>query len=293
MLANSVSQIKKGTVMKGKKVIVADSSANLFQVYLADFTPVPLKILAGEKEYVDDEKLDVAGMLADLEAYKGRSGTSCPSVGDWLQSFGDAEEVYGVSLTSHLSGCYNAACIAAEQYMTKHPGRKVFILDSLSTGPELELLIEKYRDLLECGQAFDVIREKFSEYLKRTHLLFSLESLSNFAKNGRVSPTLAAAANLLGIRIVGRASNEGELEPLHKCRGEKRAIRQLWDIMQQSGSAGGKVRIRHSDNPGAAEMLCGEIISSYPTADIKIGTNRGLCSYYAEKGGVLVGFENV
>lgn len=277
--------------MKRKTVIVADSSANLFQADCAGFLPVPLKILTDEKEYVDDERLDVASMLADLREHKGRSGTACPSVGDWLQAFGDAEEVYGVSLTSHLSGCYNAACIAAEEYMAEHPGRKVFILDSLSTGPELELLIEKYRELIETGCSFEEIQERIAQYLKQTHLLFSLESLSNFAKNGRVSPALAAAANILGIRIVGRASNAGELEPLHKSRGEKRAMKQLWECMQESGYVGGKVRIRHSDNLNAAEMLSGEIRSGYPDADISIGVNRGLCSYYAEKGGVLVGFE--
>lgn len=277
--------------MKRNTVIVADSSANLFQPDCADFLPVPLKILTDEKEYVDDERLNVASMLADLREYKGRSGTACPSVGDWLQAFGDAEEVYGVSLTSHLSGCYNAACIAAEEYMAEHPDRKVFLLDSLSTGPELELLIEKYRELIETGCPFEEIQERIAQYLKQTHLLFSLESLSNFAKNGRVSPALAAAANILGIRIVGRASNAGDLEPLHKSRGEKRAMKQLWECMQESGYAGGKVRIRHSDNLNAAEMLSGEIRSSYPDADISIGENRGLCSYYAEKGGILVGFE--
>ena len=108
--------------------------------------------------------------------------------------------------------------------MAERPDRKVFILDSLSTGPELELLIEKYRELIDSGLTFDEIKATILEYSKQTHLLFSLESLSNFAKNGRVSPTLAKAANLFGIRIVGRASDEGELEPMHKCRGEKRAI---------------------------------------------------------------------
>lgn len=115
--------------MQRKNVIVADSSANLFQADRAGFMPVPMKIIAG----------------------------------DWLHAFGDAEEVYGVSLTSHLSGCYNAACIAAEEYMAEHPGRKVFILDSLSTGPELELLIEKYPELIEAGYAFDVIQQRIKE----------------------------------------------------------------------------------------------------------------------------------
>ena len=278
--------------MQKKTIIVSDSSANLYGSDCADFMPVPLKILAGQKEYVDDETLDVAGMLTELQEYKGRSSTACPGVGDWLQAFGDAEEVYGVSLTSHLSGCYNAACIAAEDYMAEHPGRKVFILDSLSTGPELELLIEKYHELLKFGFSFDGVQEQIREYAQRTHLIFSLESLSNFVKNGRVSPALAAAANLLGIRIVGRASSEGELEPLRKSRGEKRAIRQLWECMLDGGFAGGKVRIRHSENQAAAEQLAQIIRESYPNCDIRIGVNRGLCSYYAEKGGVLVGFES-
>lgn len=51
--------------------------------------------------------------------------------------------------------------------------------------------------------------------------------MSNFAKNGRVSPLLAKAVDILGIRIVGRASAEGELEPMHKCRGEKIALQKL------------------------------------------------------------------
>lgn len=71
-----------------KKRIVADSSANLFQDDFVDFMPVSLKILTDEKEYVDDEALDVALMLADLKEYKGRSGIACPSVGDWMQPLG-------------------------------------------------------------------------------------------------------------------------------------------------------------------------------------------------------------
>lgn len=139
--------VHKERICYEEKRIVADSSANIFQDDFVNFIPVPLKILAGEKEYVDDKALDVAGMLSDPGEYKGRSGTACPSVGDWLQAFGDAED-----------------------YRAEHPERKVFILDSLSTGPELELLIKKYCELIESGYPFDVIQDKSIEYLKRTHL---------------------------------------------------------------------------------------------------------------------------
>lgn len=115
--------------------------------------------------------------------------------------------------------------------------------------------------------------------------------MSNFAKNGRVSPLLAKAVDILGIRIVGRASAEGELEPMHKCRGEKTALQKLVNGMLEEGYAGGRIRIRHSENPTMAVRLVEELRKAFPNADITVGANRGLCSYYAERGGILVGFE--
>lgn len=271
--------------------IVDDSSANLYTLDGADFSAVPLKIIAGSSEYVDDTNLDVPAMLAGLREHKGKSSTACPSVGDWLDAFGDADIVYGCTITSHLSGCYNAAAIAAEEYMSKYPERKVFILDSLSTGPEMQLITEKFRELANAGMAFEQVCEEMKAYSSRTHLMFSLESLSNLAKNGRVSPALAAAAGLLGIRIVGTASEIGDLKPLHKCRGEKRAVHKLWECMKELGYHGGKVRITHTYNEKAVNALAEYIRSEYPEADISVGLNHGLCCFYAEEGGFLAGFE--
>lgn len=271
--------------------IVADSSANLNALDRVDFTSAPLKIIAGEKEYTDVETLDVAGMLKDLREYKGKSSTACPGVGDWLEAFEGADEVYGVAITSNLSGCYNAAAIAAEEYMAANPGAKVFILDSLSTGPEMELILEKYRELIEAGKSFEEICAAIQEYSKQTHLIFSLESLNNFARNGRINPAVAAAVGFLGIRIVGKASAEGTLEPMHKCRGEKKALQQLMTCMKEMGFQGGKVRLAHSYNPEAADKFAGMIREQYPDCEITIRLNRGLCCYYAEEGGLLVGFE--
>ncbi len=272
--------------------LVTDSSSNMYTMDGIDFSSAPLKIIAGDKEYTDTETLDVVGMLKDLKEYKGKSSTACPGVGDWMDAFDGADMVFGVAITSNLSGCYNAASIAAEDYMAEHPEKKVFILDSLSTGPEMELILEKYRELIQADKGFEEICEEIQEYCKRTHLLFSLESLTNFAKNGRISPAVAAAIGLLGIRVVGRASDVGTLEPMHKCRGEKKALQQLMESMKEAGYQGGKVRLSHSYNAEAAEKLAGMIKAQYPDADISIRYNRGLCCYYAEEGGVLVGFES-
>ena len=271
--------------------LVADSSANIHTNPSMEVAYVPLKIVTDQKEYTDTETLDVPGMLKDLKEYKGKSGTACPSISDWIDAFGDADEVYGVAITSNLSGCYNAGSIAAEEYMNSHPGARVFLLDTLSTGPEMQLILEKFAELINAGKSFDEICEEIRAYHARTHLLFSLESLDNFAKNGRVNPIVAKAVGVLGIRIVGKASDEGTLQQLHKCRGEKRALQQLLDCMIEMGYNGGKVRISHSYNEDGAATFADMLRTKFPMCDISIVCNRGLCCYYAEEGGILVGFE--
>ncbi len=271
--------------------LVADSSANIHTHPAMDVSYIPLKIVTDHQEYTDTTILDVPGMLNDLRQYKGKSGTACPSINDWIEAFEDADTVYGVAITSNLSGCYNAASIAANEYMASHPNAKVFILDSLSTGPEMQLILEKYQELIDAGKSFDEICAAIKEYHAHTHLIFSLESLDNFAKNGRVSPIVAKAVGVLGIRIVGKASAEGTLEPMHKCRGEKRALQQLATSMSEMGYTGGKVRITHSYNENAANTFAEMLRNRYPNCDIAISCNRGLCCYYAEEGSVLVGFE--
>lgn len=271
--------------------IVADSSANLPKLSGISYASVPLKIVTDQKEYVDDETLDAAQMVAELEAYKGRSGTSCPSVGEWLEAFGDADYVFTVAITSNLSGCHNSAVQAKQVYEEQHPGRRVCCLDTLSTGPEMVLIAEKLRELVDAGLDFDAIEAQIREYMKKTHLLFSLESLENLAKNGRVNKVVAKAAGILGIRVVGKASDVGTLQQMHKCRGEKKALSTILEEMEKHGFTGGKVRIAHGLNENGAKALLELIKASYPNIEATIVPFTGLCSFYAERGGIMVGFE--
>lgn len=271
--------------------IVADSSADTLALEGVAFACAPLKILTDDKEYIDDASLNVAGMARELSAYKGKSSTACPSVGDWLTAFGEAERVICVTITSNLSGSYNAACIAKQDYEEQHPGRRVFVLDSLSAGPELRLLLEKLRELLQADMDFDAVCDAITAYAGKTGLLFILESMKNLANNGRVNPIVAKAAGILGIRAVGKASNVGTLELLNKCRGQSKALSAIADNMQALGYCGGRVRICHCGNEAAANLLRALLIARYGQIETEIYPARGLCSFYAEQGGLLVGFE--
>ena len=209
----------------------------------------------------------------------------------WLTAFDGGDEIYAVTITSALSGSYNAAMAARELYLQEHPGAKVAVFDSLSTGPELRLILEKLRDLTAQGLPFEQMEAQTREYMHHTRLLFSLQSLHNMAQNGRVSKVAAAAVGVLGIRIVGTASAEGTLQQLNKCRGDRKALPELLEHMQKAGFHGGKVRITHVNNPALAGTFLEQLKAAWPEADASIAPSSGLCSYYAEEGAIMVGFE--
>ena len=271
--------------------IVADSSADLFSLDTAPFAAASLKIITAENEYVDIEATDVKKMVDDLSKYKGKSSTSCPNPEDWIEAFGDAQHIFCVTITGTLSGSYNAACIAKEIYEEQHAESRVHVINSLSAGPEMKLIIEKISELEKDGLGFDEIVDEINTYMSKTGLIFMLESMKNLANNGRVSPLVAKAAGLLGIRVVGKASDRGDLEPLDKCRGEQKAIETLVSRMKSLGFKNGKVRIAHCFNEDAAKKLKERVLEKFAAAQIEIYKCGALCSFYAEKGGMLIGFE--
>ena len=275
-----------------KRKIVVDSSSNLSRMQGIDFACVPLKIITDEQEYVDAPETDAFAMAHALRSYKGKSSTSCPNVGDFLTAYEGADEIFVVTITGTLSGCNNAARMAAEEYQDNHPGARVFVLDSLSTGPEMCLLARRMAALAATDAAFDEICQDAEAYSQHTHLLFSLESLNNLARNGRVKLTAAVVARALGIRVLGQASPQGELDLICKTRGEHGVLERIILEMKAKGYAGGPVQIAHCDNENAARRLKLMIEAVWQNARAEIVPCGALCSFYAELGGLLVGYED-
>ncbi|MBR3876355.1 MAG: DegV family protein [Clostridia bacterium] len=272
--------------------IVSDSSSDLRELSEIDFESAPLKIITDNKEYIDDASLDVVGMLSDLKTYKGKSRSSCPNSEEYLRAFGDVENIFCITITSNLSGSFNSASIAAKQYKEAHPDCNIHVIDSLTTGPETALVIEKLRSLILEGEDFESIKEEITDYnTNHTRLLFALESMHNLANNGRVNPIVAKMAGLLGIRAIGRASDVGTLEMICKSRGPVAMVNDIFANMVGDGYKGGRVKIHHANNLSATELLISKIRESYPDAQIDVGFAGGLCSFYAEQGGLLIGFE--
>lgn len=271
--------------------LVADSSCDLLSLDGVDFVSVPLTLRTETEEFRDDARLDVDAMVATLRATKGRSYSACPNVADWEKAFGESGDVLAFTITSSLSGSYGAACVAKQSCEERDPSRRIRVVDTLSAGPETMLLLEKAASAQRGGASFDEVCRVVEELQRHTHLLFSLESMHNLAQNGRISKLAATAAGVLGIRAVGQASAEGTLEMLGKCRGERKTQEFLLQEMERLGYKGGSVRIGHCGNAAFSLELYTELRRRFPNADVRRYPLRGLCSYYAERGGIMMGFE--
>ncbi|MBO7208452.1 MAG: DegV family protein [Clostridia bacterium] len=266
--------------------IVADSSSNIKG---GNCAVVPLKIYLGEKEYIDNDGLDVRQMMVDFGNSKEKSSTSCPNISEWLDAFEGSDEIFAITISSNLSASYSCAINAKEQYLSEHENAKVCVIDSLSVGPEMELIVEKITELHNEGKDFYEIEKEVTEFQKRTHLMFWLKSLDNLARNGRINGAVAKVVSALGIEIVGKASDVGELQLLHKCRGKNKSYAKILQELEINGFSG-KCIISHCNNVQDALRLKELINEKFPGAEIIVNECGGLCCYYAQDGGVVLGY---
>ena len=269
--------------------IVSDSASNLLQG-TQWYQSVPLKIL-GQQEYIDDGSQDVAEMVHHLKHFKGKSSSSCPNVSDWLDAFEGHQCIFAVTITQRLSGSYNAAVQAANTYREEHPDARIYVIDSMAAGPEMAMIVDKIRTLMDQGMDPDQVMEQVKDYQSHLYTLFCLESLTNLARNGRVNPTVAKLAGVLGIRVCGEAQ-QGQIVPIHKARGAKKALNTLVEMIVERGFQDGcLLRVAHCLAPETAQALGDAILEKFPGARFQMETTGVLCSYYAEQGGLMIGFE--
>ena len=271
--------------------IVSDSSSNVYELKGVNYSTVPMKIIAGDKEFVDTKELKLDEMVKFLKQYKGKSGSSCANAQEWLDAFGDADVAFGVTISKNLSGSYNAAQQAAEDFKEAYPDKQIYIFDSLAAGPQQAMLCDKIAELVKEGHDFDTIVEKARDYHNHTHIIFCLESLTNLARNGRLNPAVAKIAGAIGIRVCGDVKG-GEIIPVVKPRGAKKAFAALVELLAERGYEDGKlIRVAHCFGEENALGFKAAVLERYPNANFVIEHTTGLCSFYAEAGGLMIGFE--
>ena len=274
--------------------IVADSSCDLTAELKKelDVTLVPLTIRVGEKNFRDDETLNLDEMMRAIKAHDKAAQSACPSPQDFIDAFGEAKSVFVVTMTAALSGTYNSAMKAKELFQEETETSFVHIFNSKGSSVKETMIAVKLKELIDMKLTESDIVEKTEHYIENMKYIFQLGSLDTMIKNGRVSKLKGMIANVLNIRPILRSSPEGEVELIENVRSEKKSLRRLVELIGEMGDnfEDKILGISHCYASEKAEYLKKEIESRYPFKKVFIVPMAGLSSLYTNKGGITIAF---
>jgi len=277
-----------------KYKIIVDSSCDLNSSYIKDenigLAIAPLTIHVDGREFVDDEKLEIKEMLDSMNAFKGKSTSSCPSPMSFLEEIKGADKYFILTISSKLSGSYNSATVAKNTY--KNP-EDVFVIDSKATSGALVLTVDKLVELIKKEIPYEKICEKMISYVdENLKLLFVLNKFDNLVKNGRVSKLKAAIATTLTIKPICEAC-DGDIKFGKNAFGLRNAKKVLFNTIGEKVKdfKGKKCIVSYCENLEVAEKLKQEIEEKYSFESVRLIPMRGLTSFYALEGALIVSFE--
>ncbi len=272
--------------------IVVDSCCELPEEYLGDerFESVPLELQVGDYHITDDEGFDQAEFLKRVAACPECPRSACPSPERFMEAYrADAEHIYVVTLSSHLSGSYNSAVLGKNLYHEKYGEKQIHVVDSESASCGETQIVRKLIELEEKGLAFEAIVEQIEAFRSSVLTYFVLDNLETLRKNGRLSMVKALVATTLNIKPI-MAGDKGVIRQRGQSIGMKKALNKMGDMVAENVKKPEErcLMITHCNAPRRAEMLKDFILAKTGFKDVIIMDTRGVSSMYANDGGVIV-----
>lgn len=273
--------------------IIVDSCCELPEEYKNDprFERVPLTLELGEYMIQDDETFDQQDFLNRVAAYPKCPKSACPSPERYRDAFKtDAEHVYCITLSSHLSGSYNSAVLGKSLCEEKYGKKDIYICDSESASIGETQLAMKIMEWEEEGfMTFAQIVKKLEDYRNKMNTYFVLDNLETLRKNGRLSGVKALIASTLSIKPVMGAIH-GVIIQKGQSVGIKKALAKMADIIVSEGKDLSQkvLYISHCNCPDRADLVKNLLLARSKFKEIKILDTAGVSSMYANDGGVIV-----
>ncbi|HBM79376.1 MAG TPA: DegV family protein [Clostridiaceae bacterium] len=273
--------------------IIADSSCELTAEMKKSMgiEIVPLTLRLEDKEYIDDDRLDVLQYIKDMKECKTPPKTSCPSPAAFLNKFETDKSIFVVTLSSKISGTYQSA-VTAKNIFTEKSKNYIHVFDSMSASVGETLTCMKINELAKRGMNEDEITRNVNEYISSMKTYFLLENLEHLAKSGRISHLIAKVASVLDLKLIMGSNGEGGIRLVEKVRGYRKAFNRFLDACSESGVKLEEkiLGIAHCNCPDRALKFKEEVKKRYNFKDIIIVEMSGLTSSYADEGGMVIAF---
>ena len=212
--------------------IIVDSTADLIPELKQRLAVVPLTVHFGEDEYIDGVTITHKEFYEKLVESDELPSTSQATPAAFAEVFeevakaGDSAVV--LTLSSMLSGTYQSAVIAAQDY------DNIFVVDTGSVAIGAGILAELALHLTDSGMDAAAIAARLEQEKKNIRIVAMVDTLEYLKKGGRVSKTVAFAGGLLNIKPV-LSVVDGEIIMLGKARGSKQGNNLLVQEIEKAG----------------------------------------------------------
>ena len=168
----------------------------------------------GDYQIQDDENFNQAEFLKKVAECPKCPKSACPSPERFREAYHtEAEHVYVITLSSHLSGSYNSAVLGMNLYREKYGKKQIHIIDSESASCGETQIVKKLVELEEQGLSFEEIVKQIEEFRSNVHTYFVLDNLDTLRKNGRLTGVKALVASTLSIKPI-MAGDKGSIVPV-------------------------------------------------------------------------------
>lgn len=277
--------------------IITDTSCDLpdsiVNKYNIDIIPLRVSFEDGE-DFLDRYELTPQLFVTKMRASNSLPKTSAPDPAIMIKAFkkglAEADEVLFISLSSPLSSTYQNAHLA----QTMIESDRISIFDSRSASLGTGLMVIEAAQLAGQGLAMEALVKRLIEIRRKRVMLFTLETLENLVKGGRIHKYEGITGDLLNIKPIMTINPEGVPVVTEKVRGRKRALRRLLEMIDEYGTdylTGRIIGISHMNCWDDARYIADEINHRYPDAgEIIVSDIGAIIGTYVGEGGILITF---
>lgn len=230
-----------------KIALITDSASDISKEIIEKYNVnvLSFRIIYEKKEYLDRVNITPDEVYDNFDVEIPTS--SLPALSDMENLFNKLKDegythVIGITLSSGLSGIYNALKLVSEN----HPEIESFIFDSKSISIGEGVLVQECGKMIKEGKTFNEIKNALPIMKSKLHIYFVVGTLKYLKKGGRIGKVAGTIGDILNLKPIITMHEDGSYTTYDKVRGRKQSLRRLVDIISNFKDKG-KVYLMHGN----------------------------------------------
>ncbi|MEC0242542.1 DegV family protein [Paenibacillus dokdonensis] len=275
--------------------IITDSGSDLPLEYIEKFNISIVKLAVHFHNEKMHDDMDACEFYSKMKESKDLPTTASPSPMQFLEKFREVEagtDILVISMSSNISSTYQAAMIAKEMYEEEGHTSRVEVVDSKTFSGGLSLLVALAAKWSQTSTCILELKDRVHKQVKDVSAFFTLDTLENVIKGGRLSRLSGAVASVLNIKLLLKISEDGTVEVVEKNRGFQKALSSIMARLEdkQHDYEKGILAIVHSNCEKRALEFKERILEKHPFKEILFSNMGPIMGVYAGEGGIGVAF---